>query len=44
MPESKQKVTLEKEDIYVGLDVHKSNWTVAIYTEPRWPRTALPAA
>lgn len=35
MPQNKQKITFEEEDIYVGIDVHKNSWTIAICTEHR---------
>lgn len=35
MIKDKKKITFEDQDIYVGIDVHKSSWTVAICTEHR---------
>lgn len=35
MTEDKQKITFEDQDIFVGIDVHKKSWTVAVCTQHR---------
>lgn len=35
MTEDKQKINFEDQDIFVGIDVHKKSWTVAVCTQHR---------
>ena len=35
MTQFKKKITFEDQTIYVGIDVHKNSWTIAVCTEHR---------
>jgi len=37
--ENKERISFKGKNIFVGLDVHKKNWTATVYVEQQFTKT-----